>query len=43
MRVLSVFGLLRYARRHVLTYLRRRAASRRARRVLVETRSRTTS
>jgi glycosyltransferase involved in cell wall biosynthesis len=43
MRVLSVFGLLRYARRHLLTYLRRRAASRRARRVLVETQSRTTS
>jgi glycosyltransferase involved in cell wall biosynthesis len=40
MRVLSLFGLLRYARRHVLTYLRRRAASRRA---PIETRSRTLS
>jgi glycosyltransferase involved in cell wall biosynthesis len=43
MRVLHLSGLLRYARRHVLTYLRRQAATRRLRRPPVETRSRTTS
>jgi glycosyltransferase involved in cell wall biosynthesis len=43
MRLLYLSGLLRYARRHVLTYLRRQAANRRARHAPIETRSGTTS
>ena len=43
MRVLGLSSLLRYARRHVLTYVRRVAANRRARHAPIETRSRTTS
>ncbi|MFC5436381.1 glycosyltransferase family 2 protein [Rhodanobacter umsongensis] len=43
MRVLDVSNLLRYARRHVLTYARRVAARRRARHAPIETRARTSS